>query len=706
MAASATPIEKLLPSQPDVSALNQFTGYTVTVTKHQQPRNSPGEMVVTTQQMQKQQLLELQTSLPLIHGPGYYRFEVTDTGGAGDVKWMLKAGADLPEGPFMATAPTQAVGTTAAPTGADVINLGNGFFYNSSLQTLTTPWRIPYNWSPGQPFPTPPSPVGGQAAATMLPAAASTPWSPSGMPYLPPGYGYPSADDNRVREAEARLATSERQRESEQRAREADSQREEMRRLREEGERRHEESNRRIEALIAKLSEKPAGPDPEVVQLRAEQAEQRRRQEDRERDERLRTEMRTMQENTDRALRELTANRQDPMIPMLTQIMTASQAAASQSVEAIRESVATASASSERQTQSLLQQIAQQIATTSMSPTALITLIQSAKGEGAEFSRTMIQSMKDLMGTQKEVFGQLLEVAGSAGQPAWVGLAQQAMEKIGTIGAAVAESRAQQAQQPAPVQRIPQVQQVRGPAPQQRVAAPVAPAQVGPESPEQTRARLAAGVQHLQPTAQTSVHAAPLNGAAGPAIAVTGEPAAAPVVEVVDPAVIPPETRAPRSSRPPRTRRRRFGAGDAPPTGAELREMDPKQLAVDLRKVPDEELFTTLIIAVKQLRDNVAMLQPDQMAGYVLEGRDSAVRTHNIAVDAGNTTEKIPPALELLFAEQYEVLIDRLLPSAPAAYRAAVVEQLATLIAAETGAAVEDDEGDDDEEDAEPEVTG
>ncbi len=701
MAATATPIEKLLPSQPDVTALNAFTGCTVTVTKHPQPRNSPGEMVVTTQQMSKQQILDLQMSLPLLHGPGYYKFSVDDTGGSGSVKWMMKAGADLPEVPYMSTVPTQSAGS-APPTGDDVTNLGQGYFYNSTLQTLTTPWRQIYNWTPGQPFPTPPNPANATQAATMLPAA-STPWTPPGMPYLPPpGYGYQQpADDNRVREVEARLAASERQRESEQRAREAAEQREELRRIREESDRRADEANKRIEALIAKMSEKPSGPDPAVAQLQAELAETRRRQEERERTDQIRAEMRTMQENTDRVLRELAGNKQDPMMQMLTQIMTTSQSASAQSVEAIRESVALSTASSERQTQSLLQQIAQQIATTSMSPAALITLLQSAKGEGAEFSRTMIQSMKELMGTQKEVFGQLLDVASQSGQPAWVGLAQQAMEKIGTIGAAVAESRAQQASQPVPVQRVAQPQQqMRAPAQQPRVAAvPAAP--VGPESPEQTRARLAAGVQHLQPGPQTSMHATPLNGAAG------SSTAAAPLVEVVDPAVIPPGNRAPRSARTASPRRRRkVNAGDAPLTGEQLRDMDSVQLAESLGTRSDEWLFTTLIVAVKQLRDNIKVLQPDQMAAYVLQGRDEVARTNQLAIDAGNTPDPIPPALELLFAEQYAVLVDRLLPDAAPDYRAAVVEQLGTLIAAETGVTSEDDDEEEDDEGADPEVTG
>lgn len=682
MAATATPIEKLLPSQPDVTALNAFTGYTVTVTKHQQPRNSPGAMVVTTQQMSKQQLLDLQMSLPLQHGAGYYRFEVSDTGGAGDVKWMLKSGSDIPEAPFMTTVPTQST-ASPVPTGDDVANLGNGYFYNSTLGTLTTPWRQIYSWTQGQPFPTPPTPANGVQSPQMAPAA-NTPWSSPGMPFLPPGFGYPNADDNRVRELEARLANETRQRESEQRAREADNQREEMRRQREESDRRHEETTRRFEMLVAKLAEKPTGPDPHVERLERELAENKRQQDQRDREDRLRGEMRTMQENTDRLFRELTANKQDPMIPMLSQIMTASQTAAAQSVEAIRESVATASASSERQTQSLLAQIS----STVMSPAAVISMLQSAKGEGAEFSRSMMQSMKELMGTQKEVFGQLLEVAGNAGQPAWVGLAQQAMEKIGTIGAAVAESRAQ-AQQPQQVQRQ-QPQQVRGPAPQQRVAQAQQPQQVrGPESPAEERARLADGVTHLRPVPQTTTHAAPLNGVTGPATAAP-ETAAPVVVEVIAPAVVPPEARAPRSSRP-RSRRRRVVAGDAPLTGAEIRELDPKQLAADLRKTlpTDEAMFTTLIAAVKQLRDNVSLLQPDQMAGYVLQGRDNVAASGQLPV---------PPALELLFAEQYEVLIDRLLPNASAEYRAAVVEQLGTLIAAETGGTVEDG-GEEDEED-------
>jgi hypothetical protein len=334
-----------------------------------------------------------------------------------------------------------------------------------------------------------------------------------------------------------------------------------------------------------------------------------------------------------------------------------------------------------------------------MTPLQLVQLMQSAKGEGAEVGRLLLDGTKDMMAMQKDVYAQLLEVAGQSGQPAWVGLVQEAMSKIGTIGEAIA-ARQQQVPPPQPIPRaMPQPQQ-RMPAPAQtRAAIPSAP-QI-PTTAAEIRDQVAAQVGHLTPVPTPVVHAAPMNGAsAGPSVAVqpTSTPTPAPST--------PAPARQPRRKVKHRRGGRRAAApvptaldGIAPPADPkgysieELRQLPPEAIRIGIADKNDAVLFAAFLPYVQQLRAN--NLAPEAVAKYIMQARAAAVQNGAM----------MSPAIELILAEQLEVVTERLFPAAPLEYRAAVVQAMADAIGAENGDVEgdeddEDDEGDDEGDDA------
>jgi hypothetical protein len=651
-------IEPLPKSQPDMSKLNTFTGHTVTVTKHVAPRNSTGQMVVPTQQMKLTQILELMTSTPMQYGPGYYRFTVSDTGGTGDDVWLVKLGPDFQEAPQMANVTPIGPGQQP-PAGEGVVHLGHGFYYNADLGTLTTPWRTVHNWKQGDPIPTQPT-----SSSVQTPAA--TPWWQNLPQQQPGGWGgFPvGGSDDRVKQLEQQIADQTRRQEQ------ADL-RAEMRRVEENAQKRADEQAARFEKLIEKLTSKPAGPSEAEQRLERELAEQRRRIEEREREDRLRAEIKAQQDNTDRLLREMNTNKTDPMIPLLMQVMTAASSQAQETVKAIQSSTQATAAASERGTQELVRQLSASV----MSPLQLVQLIQSSKGEGAEMGRMVIDATKETMSMQKEVYQQLLDVAGSSGQPAWVGLVQEAMSKIGDVGAALAA----RGQQPAPMMMPPppQRQMVQQMPQQRQAAAPQIapqPVQHGPMTPAALREQAAAQVPHLVPTQAPAMHAAPMagpmNGATAPA------QAAPPPVEVIPPA---------KAARKPTRRKSRKSQEPAPPadpkgyTIEEMRVQDPDEVRAVIAPFSDEQVFGGLYQYVLQLRSS--QLPPDTVAAYILQAREAAVQQGMIT-----------PAIELLLSEQLDVLVERLFPEAPKGYHVAVVQAMATAISAKDGDEDEDEE--------------
>ena len=720
-------LEPLLKSAPDASKINSFTGCIVTVTKHQNARNTPGVSVVATQTMSKEQVYGLQVELPLKHGPGYYRFDVVDAGGSGEDKWMVKLGPDQPQefSPMPGQQGPTLPPAGLPPTGEGVVHLGHGFFYNPVMHTLTTPWRKIYNWNEGDPFPEQPP-----AAAAHLQAvpANATPWN---WPPQQGGWGgYPVQDDSTKR-LEAQLAEERRQRAEE-------TLRHEMRAQAEATERRMEQQQQRFEALIKEITAKPTGPSPEQLRLerqledekhRREEAEReaRRREEEQRREERHRIELQAINDKFERLMRDA-APKTDPMMPMLMQMFTQQQAGAMEAVKSIQSAMSTASLASERQTQQMLQQLSSSV----MSPMQIAQLMQQSQGAGAEGARVLVSAMREAMDTQKVVFQQLLDVAGEGNQPAWVSVASQALEKASVIGTALAERSERMAQQPVVQQRPVYVQRpmpatANGvartagggiPQPAMTTGAPA----IAPQPPQQdandTGVRPpgtefdAAKNEFVLSNGQRISHAdvtrdgwrrslAELQKRAAhtfPPAPLPETPAVAPPV-VVAPAVVsfPPAATAPvqfngapvevAPAPAPKAKGKRGKTKGTEPvvyTVRDIGDRDPAEVREAIAPWSDDILFGPYLLPyVQQLRATDPLLDPADVAKAVIEAR--------VKLGAAGQT---PPALELFDAKQFEVLAYRLFPGVDEQYLISVVEALEEA----TGTTDEDEEEDESDE--------
>ncbi len=598
--SSVIPLPK---SQPDISKLNTFTGYLVTVTKHLQARGTVGTVVVPTQKMSKDQLLQLQVHLPIQHGSGFYAFTAADEGGTGEDVWLVKLGSDAQEAPMAGPFNGAGGGSMMTPPGAQalgegVIHLGHNFFYNEAMGTLTTPWRTIVSWKQGDPMPQPPTSIAATPAAT--PWAQQTPWPNTGWG------GYPvNEDSTRVKQLEGQIA-------EDRRTREMDALRSEMRAQQAEDRRRADERDARMEKLIEKLSAKPQGEDAALAAIRQQNEMLQRKLDDekRERDaERreaaTREEIRRNREDMDRVIRDLQVNKTDPMIPMIMQMMTSQSANAMEAVKAIQAATTTAGSAAERQTNALVEQLR----STVIKPTEIMAMMQGAKGDSAEMARMVLETSKSMMDTQRGVFEQLLDVAGQGNQPPWLQAVQTAMDKIGPIGEAIA-ARAQQ-------QKVVV----------QRVAVPVD--------------------ANGRPTGRPIVTTPPPQSAQ-----IAGAPGQAPPT-VAGPTEIRNTTEPAKKARKVKLKSVPGGA-PAAPTTAEIADMEADDVAEMIEPFNDVQFFgeTLLGLIDNQIRSQVsAGVAANTIADLLLAARP------NLA-----TLSPRPAAVELYMAEQIEVLIERVLP--------------------------------------------
>lgn len=707
---AVTPAVPLLKSQPDMSKLNAFAGYMVSVTKHLGPKGTPGTAVVPTQKMPLEQLLALQVHLPLKYNAGYYQFTVTDEGGTGSDEWMVKLGTEsaaptqegLPMGqpPYMQQPPVP-----GAPLDPGVVQIMPGFYFNEALGLLTTPWRETVTWRHGEPWPRPPVSTGAAGHLSLVPPNA-TPWS---WPPQQPGWGSYPATETKSPELEAmklQIAEDRRRTEESDRRRE-DRERED--RVREEAKRDREAADKRFEQILSVITAKPSGPTETEQRLLREQEETRRRLEESERraaeerketqrqaeqraaEERHREEMRLVREE----IKAATANKTDPMMTLFGTILQTQSANATETARMIRETSAAATAASERST------------------TQVLELARSQREGAFESSKTVLDGMKGLMDMQTSVFSNLLEVSGQGSQPWYAGVLQEGVGKIGLLGQAILERNQQAAQQPqyVPPQRIVQGRPVPGqpmarPMPGQPVPQQVAaPTNLRPPDAEYDQVNeefffpdgwrvkqvivqqhgWAAVLKRRPPVGATAPVPAPpaTNGATAPVPVASTVP---PPVAVVPDAVIPPVPVAKPTKA--KSKKRRGATAEEPVAAAplpqpangvgyaleELREMEPEQVEQAVATLDDTVLFGAMLGYVNDLRARASNgLPPVKAAEFILGTRQYI---HSFGASP-------PPAFELLAAEQLEVLVDRLLPEAPNEYKNAVLDIIEKQLDAE-----------------------
>jgi hypothetical protein len=626
-------------SQPDISKLNTFTGYVVSVTKHLGPRGTVGTAVVASKTMTKDQVLALQEQLPQQHGPGFYNFSVSDAGGTGDDVWLVKLGQDVPQQQEYPMAGANGVppmmgGAPGAPAvlSEGVRQIGPGYYYDENLGTLVTPWREIVQWRPGEALPK--APTNGPAShLSLVPPPNASPWGQQ------PWGGFPTNDDSsKVKELQAQIAEGNRQRE--------------MDRMRDEARRAQEDTNKRIdeqmrmtremfENITKALTAKPSGPSDELRAVLAQNEKLERQMESDRRDAaaretaaQTREEMRRQKEDTDRMIREMSVNKSDPMLTMIMQVMQQSNASAMEAVKAIQASTGAATTAQERSTQQLVQQLQGTITT----PMQMMQMMSGAKSEGADMARALLDGTKDMMALQKSVFEQLLDVAGNGGAPPWLQAVQVAMDKIGPIGEAMMQARAK------PAQVIVRERVVTTPPPPQAAALSGAPG-VAP-APGPTRAQFKPG-------------------------------GGAPVAEVVNGTPLPNGT----LTNPPKKKRKKGDKADDAPvvTMENLRETDPDEVAEAVKPFGDADFFGPILPHIKMLRDQIKSgLKPEQAAEMLLRSRPNLM-----------TLSPMPPAVELMIAEQIEVLVDRIMPDADDDYRESVTNTIEAQLDAEQNAAEE-----------------
>jgi hypothetical protein len=643
-------VQALPKSQPDVSKLNTFTGYVVTVTKHLGARNTVGTSVVASKSMSKEQILGLMESLPSNpqYGPGFYHFNVTDAGGTGEDTWFVKLGQDVPQqqqeftmaGPN-GVAPGNFPGNVQA-LGEGVIHLGHNFFYNEAMGTLTTPWRTIVSWKQGDPMPQPPtSPT---AASPFVPPPSQWGQQPGGQ-----WGGYPVQDDSAtVRELKAQIA-------EDRRTRELEKIREDSRRQTEETNARIAQNQAQVTALIEKLvtaiSAKPSGESPELLAIKQQNETLQRQLENDRRDAAAREaaattreEMRSMKADTERLITTLTANKSDPMLTMVMTVMQQSNASAMEAVKAIQASTGNANTSAERQVQSLVEQLRSTI----ISPMQMMEMMRSSRGDGAEMSKMVLETTKEMNSLQRNVFEQLLDASSQGGQPPWLQAVQAALEKVGPIGEALMQQRAQSAQQPrVVVQRVP----------------------VYTPPPNINASQLAGAPGVAPPPGPTVAEFRPGKepGSKLPPAIIT--PTELPRANMPEPIVVPQDP--PRAAAPitPIADAKKTRGKKKPPSGpmtiAQIREMDPDELAAGIAPIPDDVFFgPTLWPAIISLRDQVAAgLPPEGLAEMLLSRRTQLT-----------SIVPLPGAVELFLAEQISVLVERIVPDVDEEYHEKVVD--------------------------------
>lgn len=395
-------VETRLPSEPDMGALQLMQNPVVNVykiTKGDRGREN-AQLVVNAATMSYQEVLKLQDTLPMgkiaNSGPGVYRFSVIDQDGVSKTSWECRLGGGTLDNPLqglptLPTVPTgQPVQAGAAVPGWNAVAvsptarpIGNGFFYDESLQLLTAPDGSLHSWRRGQPPP---------AILTASTPATSTTVTPvAQMPTF--STGMPELEATKAALANTQRALEELQRQQEVERREA-AHRQEMSELRE-----------ALKDLTTKLAERP-GENAEVAELK-------RRFESQGQLDAIRAENKSTLDALMTMVREMGNNRGvDPMITMLTQLMGQQNTSAAEMLRAVREAGA-----EERRTFSAM-------------------LDRQALMAEKAAANNPLEKVGSLLDTLVERFGRILQIerefSGGGGGFDWGSIIREALSRAGS----------------------------------------------------------------------------------------------------------------------------------------------------------------------------------------------------------------------------------------------------------------------------------
>lgn len=674
--SSAESNHKVPESAPDISKLGGMTSRTVSVAKVTARTGAEHLILSAWRGVSMEDILALPDQLKLQYGPGTYRIMVQDEGGPEKVTWFFKnGGADVllqedlnqmtngngssGRPPFMSVGGgTSGNGVPQTQGGAGFVgidsngirHIGQGYTYDSDLGLLTTPTKQIVSWRQGDPLP-------GQFGATA--AAASLLSSQPSAPVGAPGGGS-MMEDPRLRQMEDTIRKMEEQQRDEERKREAREQREALARL-------VDESNKRFESLVAKLSDKPTGPTPaEValtaqiqemrsqVQQQAQQLEARTRDsESAAREDRLRTEIKSTNDRLEMMLREATTNRTDPTLQMLTSVMTASQAAQTETIRAIQSTSGAQASAAERNAQTIAERLGGSI----MTPLQIVELMKMSKDTSAnsEINKSMVEMFQNLFGMAKGLVREQAEMYSGANGPSWLPMAQQGVEALGRVAQTYAAQKARADAENAHVRQQAAQAPQRRQAQQQQAAAqrPAVPIEVYEEpSPADIRDAAAREIFNESPRA-----AANMPQVSTPSAAATAQAAQAP-------------RRRRSAAQAPAPQQRQPAQAPVAAQAAMMREASMDEMLAITNTLSDEQFFGELLLPeVDRLRDAVTsgeISDPDQIVAVIAQA-------HQAVTSFGG---KMPPVIELLVTGHFEILIDRLLPETMPDFRAEIVELL------------------------------
>lgn len=711
-------------SAPDVGKLQSMQRPVVIVTKG---RKGAGRAILTGQKgLKVDDILALHTSVPINYGPGVYKFEVTDEAGDGSGKdvWTVQLGADISD-PVVAVpaanefempmpamgsmnfpgVPPMSVVSTAAPQSTHPVNaingaanaaamggaapggvpegsrqIGPGWWYNEMLGVLVSRNGDLFQWRPGQPLP-------GAAPVAAAASPIAPPWGmPPGAPMPPWGPNYPvtpSQDDERFKMLEKQLAEAREERKELERRNEIEALRLSM-------EKAVEAQNANIAKLIESLStRKPEGPTEAeralTARLEAQERmieESRRREEARRDEEARRSEFNAVIERLESQIKAAQADKADPMLPIFMQMLNSSQTQATAMVQSIQQA-ATMSAEAAREGSRLLME---RMGSSQMTPEKVMELLRVAKDRGpeAEVNKGLIGMFKETFGMAQEVVRMQAEAYRGEQSPAWVGIAQQALERVGGVAQMVAANRASvdaKTEREAQMQRRREMeahQERMAHATRAQVAQAQRPAAVAPVAAHSAVAPVAAKSQSEMLRDAAAAQQFPAGAKRGGAaerdaiakslgmdtraqdagvVPIRGE-----VVTADDDDEDEDDLDLPAA-----------GSGNRNLPTVDVSKVSADEVRRTVARLSDADFFGLAWQHVETLREGIMNDEIDVETATVTIGQ---------AVQQLQAFGSIPPAVELLFSGHVGIAIERLIPDASAKYRTALVASVQEALTA------------------------
>jgi len=658
-------LEKNYPDKPDITTLQQMHDPIIQVTKILQEgsgKNRKSASVINGgRNLDADGILALQdhlldTKLYAKGGPGLYEFDVTDKGSAAKVFWRVRlgggsgdeavdsgpvrtpvdaAGRPLGGAAFPAPRGPALVSTSriSVPLAVDSEDIGNGLIYNSKYHMLTYPDGQVFEWSPGKPLP--------HTLAPLPVANGSVVATPVGQSMFAASNPELAEMKAALAATQAALAQSEKESRERQRTQEQEAERarhdRELAALREASDKQLTELREMIKAITAKPVE-----DPRTAMLEAELRERKIADAQRDRENALRAENDRKFDALAAQLREMGSNKTEPMITLLTTIMSQQTQQAQENLRILKETGNAALVT------------AQQSALTPERHMAMLREMRElSENSGASIINEKMMSVFSNMLDMVTRFNQAQNPEAGTN---WMEVIREVVDKGGVAVGKFAEvaarkATAQTAQanaeavKAASAVRVAEANQRRLPA--RPIATPAAPTVAAKSATEKARDDLAAAMDRAE-------------GPAKPAVSAVADGSAAPT---------------------PAKRGKKAAAAPVAPAANPIKDASIEELRETFGEDNDATFFGPFLDKIEELRESYAedptQVAPDDVAQYILDARPFFVEVLK------ETGGKPPLAIEMLGHGKFEYLFERMLPEAEPAFWADAATALSVKVAAE-----------------------